>query len=80
MFEASVKKCALLDSYCYLGIEFSSDGSCDKHPRQTLGYKTNQKSPCKRECEEFEIALQHKTKLSVYRELKHQVGFEEHLA
>ena len=33
----------------------------------------------KRECEEFEMALQHKSKLCVYKELKRGVGFEEYL-
>ena len=33
----------------------------------------------KRDCEEFEMALQHKSKLRVYKELKHGVGFEEYL-
>ena len=33
----------------------------------------------KRECEEFEMALQHKSKLHVYKELKCGVGFEENL-
>ena len=32
----------------------------------------------KRECEKFEMALQHKLKLRVYKELKHEVGFEEY--
>ena len=33
----------------------------------------------KKECEEFEMALQHKSKLHVYKELKNEVGFEEYL-
>ena len=33
----------------------------------------------KRECEEFKMALQHKSKLRVYRELKREFGFEEYL-
>ena len=33
----------------------------------------------KRECEEFEMPLQHKSKLHVYKELKGEVGFEEYL-
>ena len=33
----------------------------------------------KRECEEFEMALQPKLKLPVYKKLKRGVGFEEHL-
>ena len=50
-------------------------------PRQSLGYNTNQKAFDKRECEasEFEMALQHKFKLQVYRELKQEIEFEESL-
>ena len=33
----------------------------------------------KRECEKFEMALGHKSKLHVYKELKRGVGFEEYL-
>ena len=33
----------------------------------------------KSECEEFEMALQHKWKLCVHKELKRGVGFEEYL-
>ena len=33
----------------------------------------------KRECEEFEVALQHKSKLHLPRELKQEVGFEGYL-
>ena len=33
----------------------------------------------RRECEEFEMALRHKSKLLVYKELKRGVGFEEYL-
>ena len=33
----------------------------------------------KRECEEFEMDLQHKLKLHVYKELKRGVGFEDYL-
>ena len=33
----------------------------------------------KGECEEFEMALQHKSKLRVHKELKREVGFEEYL-
>ena len=33
----------------------------------------------KRECEKFEMALQHKSKLRVYKELKGGVGFGEYL-
>ena len=33
----------------------------------------------RRECEEFEMALRHKSKLRVYKELKRGVGFEEYL-
>ena len=33
----------------------------------------------RRVCEEFELALRHKSKLHVYKELKRGVGFEEYL-
>ena len=33
----------------------------------------------RRECEEFEVALQLKSKLHLYRELKWEVGPEEYL-
>ena len=33
----------------------------------------------RRECEEFEMALRHKSKLRVYKELKRGVGFEDYL-
>ena len=33
----------------------------------------------RRECEEFEMALRHKSKFHVYKELKRGVGFEEYL-
>ena len=33
----------------------------------------------KRECEEFEMTLQHKSKLRVYRDLEWEIGFEEYL-
>ena len=33
----------------------------------------------KHECEEFEVALQHKSQLRVFKELKSGVGFEEYL-
>ena len=33
----------------------------------------------RRECEEFEMALHHKSKLRVYKELKRGVGLEEYL-
>ena len=33
----------------------------------------------RRECEEFEMGLRHKSKLCVYKELKYGVGFEEYL-
>ena len=29
-------KPSLLDSYCYLGVEFSSDGSWDKHIKSLI--------------------------------------------
>ena len=48
-------------------------------PRQSLGYKTNQKDLSKRECKEFEMILQHKSKLQVLKELKKEIGFEEYL-
>ena len=35
--------------------------------------------PLIRDCEEFEMALQHNSKLGTYRELKQEVGFEEYL-
>ena len=47
--------------------------------RLSLGLKTNQKTFDKRECEEFGMALQHKSKLRVYKDLKREVGFEEYL-
>ena len=31
------------------------------------------------QCEEFVMTLQHKSKLRVYRQLKHEIGFEEYL-
>ena len=39
-----------------------------KSPGRSLGVKTNQRNLNKRECEEFEMALQHKLKLRVYKE------------
>ena len=33
----------------------------------------------KKECEEFEMAIQHKSKLRVYKEWKYGVRFEEYL-
>ena len=33
----------------------------------------------KKECEEFEMALKHNSKLHVYKELKQEVGCEEYL-
>ena len=46
--------------------------------QDSLGYKTNQK-PLIKECEEFEMALEHKSKLQVYRKLKWEIGFKEYL-
>ena len=46
---------------------------------QVLGIKLIKKALDQRECEEFEMALQHTSKLQVYRELKWEIGFEEHL-
>ena len=37
----------------------------------------NQKALEKRECEEFEVALRHQSKLRVYTELKQEIRFEE---
>ena len=49
-------------------------------PGQSLGVKNNQSSHIdKRECEKFEMALQHKAKLCAQRGLKWEVGFEENL-
>ena len=59
-------------------VEFSKKKTVGSS-RPNLGHKTNQKALDKRECEEFEMALQHKPKLRVYRELKQEVGFEEYL-
>ena len=42
--------------------------------RAVLDVKLNLKTLDKRECEEFEMAFQHKSKLHISRELK-QVGF-----
>ena len=44
---------------------------------QDLDIKLIKKALDKRVCEEFEMALQHKSKLRVYRELKREIGFEE---
>ena len=46
---------------------------------QVLDIKLIKKALDKRECEEFEMALQHKSKLRVYRELKHEIGFVKYL-
>ena len=45
---------------------------------RVLGIKLIKKALDKRGCEEFEMALEHKTKLRVYRELKWEIGFEEY--
>ena len=66
----------------FIGILYSSFVSCSllkeriRPPGQSLGCKNNRRSPRKRECEEFQMAMQHKSKLRIYREL----GFEEYLA
>ena len=41
-------------------------------------YYYAKKNLVKRECEEFEMVLQHKSKLHVYKILKCLVGFEEY--
>ena len=46
---------------------------------KVLELKPIKESLNKRECEEFETALQHKWKLRVYKELECGVGFEEYL-
>ena len=46
---------------------------------KVLDVKLTKKSLDKRECEELEMALQHKSKLHIYRELKWQFGFEKYL-
>ena len=33
----------------------------------------------KREYDEFQMAMQHKSKLYIYQELKHEIQFEEYL-
>ena len=43
---------------------------------KVLDIKLIKKALDKRECEEYEIALQHKSKLIVYKELKWETGFE----
>ena len=44
-----------------------------------LEVKLIKQALARRECEEFEMALRHKSKLRVYKELKRGVGFEEYL-
>ena len=44
-----------------------------------LDIKLIKKAHDKRECEEFEMVLRHKSKLQVYRELQWEIGFEEYL-
>ena len=44
-----------------------------------MNIKSIRKALERRECEEFEMALQHKSKLCPYRELKREVGSEEYL-
>ena len=46
---------------------------------KVLNVKLVLKALDKRECEEFEKALQHKSKLHIYREVKREIGFEEYL-
>ena len=45
---------------------------------KALNIKIMKEALAKRECEEFEMCLQHKSKLQVYREVKRKVGFEEY--
>ena len=49
-----------------------------RSPRQAFNVKIIKGSLAKRECEEFEMCLQHKSKLWVYRKMKREVGFEEY--
>ena len=46
---------------------------------QVLDIKIIKKALDQKECEEFEMVFQHKSKLRVYRELKWEIGFEEYL-
>ena len=46
---------------------------------EALNVKLIRKALNRRECEEFEVALQHKFKLCLYRELKWEVRPEEYL-
>ena len=46
---------------------------------QDLDIKKIMKALHKRECKVFEIALQHKSKLRVHKELKSEILFEEYL-
>ena len=46
---------------------------------KVLELKLTRETLDKRKCEELEMALQHKSKLHVYKELKCGVGFEEYL-
>ena len=46
---------------------------------KVLEIKQVKEALVKRECEEFEMALKHKSKLRVYKELKRGVGCEEYL-
>ena len=48
-------------------------------PGQSLGCKINLKALGKREFEEFEIGLKHKSKVRIYKELKWVGRFEEYL-
>ena len=47
-------------------------------PRLSLGQKVIKRALDQRECEGFEIPLQHKSKLRVYRQLKWEIGFDEY--
>ena len=46
---------------------------------QVLDQKLVKKALDQRDCEEFVMGLQHKSKLKVYRKLKHGIVFEEYL-
>ena len=45
---------------------------------KTLNLKIIKEVLTKRECEEFEMCIEHKSKLRVYREVKREIGFEEY--
>ena len=46
---------------------------------KVLDIKVIKEALAKRECEQFEMALQHKSKLRIYKELKQEVGFKDYL-